>query len=365
MKRFNCFFLVFALFFFAACSYGVERIVPETEKEGKSDEKNNEDDGNSVIDDDVSDSSVEPSEPDSDSGSDSDTADTSGDGDAADSDDTDSGDDSDSGTPDDGDTTEEKYCSAVFNGESSKIEIPANDALNLAYETWTIEAWIKQAAEDVNENNVPIVRKGAETKSPVYLLTGYKKQQQQQGWETTLTDGLMGYVSYSYTSETGGGYPGGGWNQGSRSATLQSSASNVTYSADWSHIAMVHMQVLETDNSNPWSQQEKTVTKLVLFLNGKQVASENYNDGTITVNTNEDPLVIGANVNSNFFFKGLIDSIKISNTTKYIEDFTPSALSADENTVAFWDFNNDTNDASPNALNGIGTNIIYSTDCME
>ena len=56
MKRFNCFFLVFALLFFAACSDGAERIVPETEKEGKSDEKNNEDDEVSRIDDDASDS---------------------------------------------------------------------------------------------------------------------------------------------------------------------------------------------------------------------------------------------------------------------------------------------------------------------
>ncbi|MBP5405543.1 hypothetical protein J6Z19_00140, partial [bacterium] len=41
------------------------------------------------------------------------------------------------------------YCSAVFDGESSQIQVEHNDLLNLASETWTIEAWIKQGEGDI------------------------------------------------------------------------------------------------------------------------------------------------------------------------------------------------------------------------
>ena len=249
------------------------------------------------------------------------------------------------------DTSYQEYCSAEFNGTDSRIEIPANSALNLAYDTWTIEAWIKQAAEDVTTDNIPLVRKGAATNSPVYLLTAYKKQ---QGWSGDESYGLMGYISYSYTMNMS-------TSEMTQSSTNQPSASSVTYSDDWSHIAMVHTK--ETSQG----REEYTTYKLLLFLNGEIVASSDYkvnNTAVIpTVSTNDEALVIGANLNANFFFKGLMDSVKISNTAKYTENFTPSVLNADENTVAFWDFNGNTDDSSGNNLHGIVTNVTYSTDC--
>jgi hypothetical protein len=63
-----------------------------------------------------------------------------------------------------------------------------------------------------------------------------------------------------------------------------------------------------------------------------------------------------------YYFSGKIDQLKI--TENYYEnEFTPSKLSKDDNTIAFYDFSNNTEDSSVNALHGIGTNVTYSTDC--
>ncbi len=250
-------------------------------------------------------------------------------------------------------------CSAKFNGTDSAIEIAADTAPNLDSDTWTIEAWFKQADEDLNDKNIPIVRKGADTDSPVYVLTGYKKQNYSWNGNDYTNYSTMGYVSYSYTSSTGGGWNPSGNTQ---SATINPSA-NVTYSDDWTHIALVQQK--ET-SGNQWQQQ--TSYKLLLFLNGEQVASSDYKvnnqNVTPTVNTNDEAFVIGANFNAGYFFKGLMDSIKVSNTAKYTEDFTPGVLSADDDTVAFWDFSGDAKDAKSGQF-GVETNIEYSTDCKE
>ena len=235
------------------------------------------------------------------------------------------------------------YCSAVFDGESSKIQVEHNDLLNLASETWTIEAWIKQGEDDIPVYVIhPIIRKGI-TSDPAYVLSGYYKQQSGDGY------GMTSYVKYSYRE----------WN--STKTDNNRVDQTVTFSDDWTHVAMVKNK--ETTSSG-WGQQTTTY-KLLLFVNGTLVGSNDF-ENTPTVVTNNEALTIGANpVNAERYFKGLIDSIKISNTAKYTADFTPSVLSADNETIAFWDFNNNTNDASANALNGIGTNITYSTDCME
>ena len=47
----------------------------------------------------------------------------------------------------------------------------------------------------------------------------------------------------------------------------------------------------------------------------------------------------------------------------YDSEFTPSKLSVDDNTIAFYDFSNNAEDSSVNALHGSGTNVTYSTDC--
>ncbi|MBQ3369208.1 hypothetical protein IJG44_09955 [bacterium] len=224
------------------------------------------------------------------------------------------------------------YCSAVFDGENSQIEVTHNALLNLSVEAWTIEAWIKQGEGDVPTNVLhPIVRKGTSTKYPTYLLSGYYKQQSGDGYSMTS------YVDYSYEGLLGG--------SNSSSNRIDQT---VTYSNDWTHVAMVK-------NNDPSH-------KMLIFVNGILLGSKNFSDTPTALTTNEGALVIGANLNSGKHFKGLIDAIKISNTAKYTEDFTPGKLSADDETVAFWDFNGDVND-SKNGLNGTATNVTYSTDC--
>ncbi|MBR4489763.1 hypothetical protein IKP13_03935, partial [bacterium] len=95
--------------------------------------------------------------------------------------------------------------------------------------------------------------------------------------------------------------------------------------------------------------------------NGQEAASKDY-EGEPTINTNSESLVIGANIAGGFYFKGLIDSIKISNTAKYTEAFTPGVLSADDDTVAFWDFSGNT-DESKAGMESTPTDITYSSDC--
>ena len=228
------------------------------------------------------------------------------------------------------DGTCKPYCSAFFDG-SAKIEVAHNDLLNLNYNsgTWTIEAWIKQGEGDIPTYVIhPIVRKGI-TSDPVYVLSGYYKQQTGNGY------GMTSYVKYSYGTST---------------ATGNRLDLTVTYSDDWTHVAMVK-------NATSGSYQ------LLLFVNGTLVGSKDF-ESTPTIVTNNEVLSIGANLSTtNRYFKGLIDSIRISNTAKYTAEFTPGVLSADSDTVAFWDFSGNANDSSGNGLDGSATNVTYSTDC--
>ena len=423
MKRFNCFFLVFALLFFAACSDGAERIVPETEKEGESGEKNNKDDEFSIIDDDASDSSADPSDSgshadDSDSGgsSDEDTADSSND-DPADTETeltpeqkckkaggTWSADAEDSqkcrktatcekpeyaewrdennitftqyynfetekweggvepayateGEPqpcqyvctgnagfDEGAGRCKPYCSAVFDGSSSRIEVAHNDVLNLG-DTWTIEGWVNQDMDNLISSNTPpaIIRKGGQY-SVSYFLTAITKNS-------------------NYNTMEGGFYYSGN----TRSFTTKVGNSNAStfdnaLKDGWNHIALSYFI---TADEAPLVGTMYTA-HIRIYVNGK-IVSEQLEDNLVTTrvpNKLSDPLIIGYDAYHQKYFNGKIDQLKISTNT-YEGEFTPSKLSVDDNTIAFWDFNNDTNDASGNALNCIGTNILYSTDCME
>ena len=339
MKLANVFLLVSLFFFLIACDNNVKRLTPTEEPDGDSSEVV---DDSETPDGEVPDTEIPDGETPDTETPDTEVPDTEV---------------PDGEIPDD-DTPEEpegNCYSAEFNGTDSAIEIPAAEALNLAYDTWTVEGWIKQADEDITSDNIPLVRKGAATNSPVYLLTAYKKQ---QGWGGDESYGLMGYISYSYTMSMG-------MSEMTQSATINPSASNATYSDDWSHIAMVQTK----EETQGWGNQQTTTYKLLLFLNGEQVASSDYkanNTAVVpTVNTNDEALVIGANLNANFFFKGLMDSVKISNTAKYTENFTPSVLNADESTVAFWDFTGSADDGSANGLNGTAANINYVKECKK
>ena len=239
------------------------------------------------------------------------------------------------------------YCSAVFNGTDTVVEVAHNDLLNLTSETWTIETWIKQGEGDIPTYVVhPIVRKGI-TSNPVYVLSGYYKEKSGDGY------GMTAYLKYSYKD---------GWN---RTQTTENRIDQtVTYSNDWTHVAMVKNK--ETTSSG-WVQT--TTYKLLLFVNGTLVESKNF-ENTPTIITNNEALTIGANIanldnDNKRYFKGLIDSVKISNTAKYTGEFVPEKLVSDGDTVAFWNFSGNAEDSSGNNLNGIEESLTYSTDCKQ
>ncbi|MBQ4439384.1 hypothetical protein II898_10980 [bacterium] len=270
------------------------------------------------------------------------------------------------------DPTVPTYCSAVFNGSSSKIEVAHNDALNLDSETWTIEAWFKQTGE-LSSEPAPIVAKkgsdnyggfggmGDDEESYNYFLSGYYSKTTGNWQQQQTTTAMKGSAKYS-TSEMMG------------SQASDAEATNLSNSGEWTHIALVQTM---TTNMN------KTKPLITLYINGQKAASKeggsnsNYggqNNQTPSIATSTEPLLIGSTgetEESGFggfgseaaYFNGLIDSIKISNTAKYTSDsFIPEKLSADNDTIAFWDFNGNTDD-SKSGFNGTPTDITYSTDC--
>ena len=258
------------------------------------------------------------------------------------------------------------YCSAVFDGVNSYVEVPHHEVLNLAYDSWTIEAWFKQAPDEVptiNNNEIlPILGKGT-TGSQVYLLSEYynKNEKSHVGY----------FVQFWGKSQ----YAQQGTN------TYIYSEPEVTYSSDWTHIAMVQNKKT-TQGQGGWGTT--TTYTLSVFVNGEQVKSENYkvksgyqtqDANQVTILTNEESLVIGADLANEpkLYFKGLIDSIRISDTARYTEGFEPTKLYYEDDedddednnhTVAFWDFNGNAEEASNPELNGTGT-VTYSTDCVQ
>ena len=234
------------------------------------------------------------------------------------------------------------FCSAKFNGTDSMITIASEDAPSIVgLESWTIEAWIKQSAENLPTYSIyPILRKGTETSHPEYLLSGYYNGNNGNGY------GLTCSTYYSYQR----------YNQPA-TADNQVNATFNTLPEGWSHVAMVYNQETVQYGNESW-----TTHKQILFINGQQVKSANYS-GAPTFVPNNEPLVFGAR-NSDRYFTGLIDSIRISDTTLYTENFEPAKLSADDSTIAFWDFSNNANDSVSDII-GTPTSIEYSADCKE
>ena len=322
MKLTNVFVLVSLFFFLIGCDNNVKKITP-AEEAG--------DDSETIDDSETPDTETPDTETPDTELPDTETPDTE----------TPDSETPDSETPDEP-AVEDTCYAAEFNGTDSKIEVPANEALNLAYETWTIEAWIKQAEDEIPTYAIyPVLRKGTGDDYD-YLLSGYYKQQ------TGGAYGLSAHVHYSIE-----------WNGNTYPTDNKVDTTFNEFSSDWTHVAMVQTK----EEGGNYGMQQETY-KLSVFLNGHKVGSGNYN-GTPVASVSEEPVIIGANLSKERFFKGLIDSIKISNTAKYSEEFTPSVLSADENTVAFWDFTNNADDASENGLNGTETNLNYVNDCKK
>ena len=241
------------------------------------------------------------------------------------------------------------YCSAVFNGTDSMITIASEDAPSIVgLESWTIEAWIKQSADNLPDYQIyPVLRKGTSTSHPEYLLSGYYNGNNGNGYGLTVST----YYSYQQYGQP-------------KTADNQVNATLSTLPEGWSHVAMVYTTATETTTGWGGQQQTTVVHKLTIFINGEPVQSGKYG-GVPTFVPNDEPLVFGAR-NSDRYFTGLIDSIRISDAALYNENenFEPSKLSANDTTIAFWDFSGNAND-SVSGIIGMPTSIGYSTDCVQ
>ncbi len=380
MKLFNVLALVSFFFFLISCDDGVTRFIPvdetgdgseitgDTENPDSGDTTNpdtgdteNPDTTPDPADSDSPDTTPDPADSDSpdttpdpaDSDSpdttpdpaDSDSPDTTPDPADSDSPDTDSPDtdspDTDSPDTDSPDTDipdsdnpdtgnpEDTCYAAVFNGTDSKIEVAHNNLLNLKLDAWTIEAWFKQPSAADSDN--PLVGKKSNS-SYTYSLSPYYTTKT-SNWGQQTTTAMKGSASY-------------GW-----LGTVSVEVTSLSNSGNWTHIALVQTM----------SGSLLKKPKLTIYIDGKKVkeSESNSQSNSVSISTSDDILLIGKS------FNGSIDSIRISNTAKYSNTFTPAPLKAENDTVAFWDFTNNANDATANALNGTATNVTYTNDCKK
>ena len=248
------------------------------------------------------------------------------------------------------------YCSAVFNGSSSKIEVENNDLLALNH-FWTIEAWIKQDFNNLTtDDEVPIVRKG----DGYYLSGFYKTTQGYNPMQQKTYYNMEGSFEYTYSS-----YGRERTDDFTVTSQYEEAAEDLPIeTGGWNHVALSYYIKSGTAH-------------LRLYINGKLAKETTKQTNDYAPNTVSEALTIGYYLekgmqimpgdsstigDEEYFFKGKIDQLKIKEHY-YEEEFTPSQLSVDDNTIAFWDFSNNANDSSANGLNGTGTNVIYSTDC--
>jgi len=320
MKKILCVFAVFAtLIFVAGC--------------GDSKNKDKTDTGDTVNDEDSVDTDPTDTEP-----TDTEPAE---DPDSEDPDTTPEPDDDDPDTTpesndDDADTTPEpkpdddsqQYCGAVFNGTSSFAILPYNaeKTLLLYPAQWTIEVWFMQT--DIHDSNgTPLVAMQNDDNEILYTLTGISNI---GGDVTFLAGGLQ----------------------------LESGAASVSvrgadqYLYDWHHIAFVN-----------------NGSALTIFVDGVLKKTKEYEGAAATLSNSDlwigklSTAVGSEHVEVIDYFEGMIDQIRFSKTARYSVDFEPAVLTVDTDTVAFWDFNGNTNDSSSNALDLTGTDITYTTEC--
>ena len=236
------------------------------------------------------------------------------------------------------------YCSAVFNGSSSKIEVETNDLLALGT-SWTIEAWVKQDFNNLTtDNEVPIVRKGY-----AYYLTGfYKLTSQQKTYYNMAGNFVYTYNIFggSLTAEA----------DFTAQVQYQNNSTNLPIVTDgWNHVALSYYI-----NSG--------VAHLRLYINGHLAKETTKETDYYAPNKVSTALMIGyyednsGQIVKKYYFNGKIDQLKISTNT-YGSEFTPSKLYKDDNTIVFYDFSGNANDSSGHGLHGTATKITYSTDC--
>ena len=236
------------------------------------------------------------------------------------------------------DNTCKPICSAGFNGSSSKVIVQHNALLNLEH-FWTIEAWVKQDLNNLSTSALPIVRKGGLMDSSYYL--------------TAIYEDKKSFSLEKYKKLYGGFYSNG--NIIDEEFTAESGSNDDEKLEDalnpgWNHIALSFYVKLQENKAY-----------LRLYVNGRLIAEKTKQNTNIAPQSVNDDLTIGYSAKK-VYFKGKIDQLRI--TKDYYEDeFTPSKLSVDGNTIAFYDFSNNTEDSSVNALHGSGTNVTYSTDC--
>ena len=240
------------------------------------------------------------------------------------------------------DNTCKPLCSAVFDGSSSRIEVSNSDLLNLG-QSWTIEAWVKQDLNNLTtESKAAIARKG-----DGFYLTGFYKSTTSRPQATYYN--MYGGFYYTYTTSYGLERD----DDFTAEIKYQDNDAGSPIEEGWNHVALSYYVKDGTSH-------------LRLYINGK-LANEKTDGNERTPKEVGKALTIGYYYEESiisgksYYFNGKIDQLKISENC-YENEFTPSKLSADGDTIAFWDFNNNY-DETKNGLESTPTNVTFSTDC--
>lgn len=210
------------------------------------------------------------------------------------------------------------YC-LELDGVNDYIEVLDDSNLNISGHM-TLEAWIKPYSQFV----------GYIFWKYIYYLTwnGYYYDGNGHGFSLSIDS------DFGLTFDVYDGYGGRGYLKSSSLPTNE-----------WVHIAAVY-------NSD----------SIIIYINGVMDAITTYKS---FIDTNNINLRFGNSYNEygNFYhYKGAIDGIRISDISRYHENFIPKSPSdwePDENTVGLWYFNEDVGDTIYDYSNNENYGLIY------
>jgi len=203
-----------------------------------------------------------------------------------------------------------------FDGTNDHVNVPDSSSLDLTT-TYTIETWIKPDSASLT-GAVGLVSKDTNTRSYALILANGKVE--------------------SYFSTDGTSFSG------------DLTGTTVLTAGQWYHIAAT-----------------RSGSTMTLYINGTQEA-QLTTAPTANINTNTDPVVIGARKATLGYFSGQIDDVRIwsaARTQAQIQAAMTKPLKGNETNLAgYWNFENGTGtvatDRSTNANKGTLTNFALS-----
>jgi hypothetical protein len=240
---------------------------------------------------------------------------------------------SDYGAPSSASVIVESGCSSLeFDGVNDQISIQSS-TLSTSFSSFsslTIEAWIKWS--DDNSLHYPIIQQGWGTQDALFYL-GLTGSDDSCGGSNTV-----GSLYFEFKSNP---------NDPSGCLTSDALAENI-----WTHVAAVY------DAGN-----------IKLFINGVQNAEQQLNTSSLSSINQGDSYIGYSLASGGTYFLGSIDSIHLSNTVLFSQDFTPNThITSNVDSIAIWNGDDELGallDSSGNGHHGTINGATWVNSCPE